>query len=180
MTVKDTAMIHFADERTADIPPREALLDRAMGKARVLKPSERLRRGRLPAAGLALAAREHGRFVGTVRLWNVNAGGTEALLLGPLAVDPTAQGEGIGSGLMQLAIQRAADLGHRSIVLVGDPEYYARFGFSAALTGGLVMPAPVDRRRFLGLEFGQPTLAAARGLILPTGVPVSARERLAA
>jgi predicted N-acetyltransferase YhbS len=173
-------MIHFADERTADIPAREALLDRAMGKARVLKPSERLRRGRLPAAGLALTAREHGKLVGTVRLWNVNAGGAPALLLGPLAVDPTAQGEGVGSGLMQLAVQRAADLGHGGIILVGDPEYYARFGFSAALTGGLVMPAPVDRRRFLGLELGEKSLAAAHGLILPTGLPLSAGERLAA
>jgi predicted N-acetyltransferase YhbS len=173
-------MIHFADEHTADIPAREALLDRAMGKARHLKPSERLRRGRLPAAGLALAAREYGRLVGTVRLWNVEAGGKPALLLGPLAVDPTAQGSGIGSGLMQLALARAADLGHGGVILVGDPEYYARFGFSAALTGGLVMPAPVDRRRFLALELGANSLASASGLILPTGRPVSAAERLAA
>jgi predicted N-acetyltransferase YhbS len=173
-------MMHFTDERTADIPAREALLDRAMGRARVLKPSERLRRGRLPAAGLALAAHEYGKLVGTVRLWNVNAGGAPALLLGPLAVDPTAQGSGIGSGLMQFALTRAADLGHGGVILVGDPEYYERFGFTAALTGGLVMPAPVDRRRFLGLELGAHALASAAGLILPTGRPLSARERLAA
>jgi predicted N-acetyltransferase YhbS len=173
-------MIHFADETIADIPAREALLDRAMGKARVLKPSERLRRGRLPAAGLALAAHEYGKLVGTVRLWDVNAGGTAALLLGPLAVDPTAQGSGIGTGLMQLAIKRATDLGHGGVILVGDPEYYERFGFTAALTGGLVMPAPVDRRRFLGLELGGKSLATAHGLILPTGRPLSVRERLAA
>jgi len=173
-------MIHFTEERTADIPAREALLDRAMGKARVLKPSERLRRGRLPAAGLALAAREYGKLVGTVRLWNVNAGGAPALLLGPLAVDPTAQGEGIGSGLMQLAIKRATDLGHGGVILVGDPDYYVRFGFTAALTVGLVMPAPVDRRRFLALELGADAFAGAHGLIRATGIPVSAREPLAA
>ena len=174
-------MIHFTDERTADICAREALLDRAMGKARVLKPSERLRRGRVSAAGLALAAHEHGRLVGTVRLWNVDAGGKPALLLGPLAVDPTAQGEGIGSGLMQFALARATDLGHGSVILVGDPEYYARFGFTAALTDGLVMPAPVVRRRFLGLELGTHSLASAHGLILPTGPKTrDSRLRLAA
>ncbi|HVZ13460.1 MAG TPA: N-acetyltransferase [Bauldia sp.] len=172
-------MIVFADEAAADVAAREALLDRAMGKARVLKPSERLRRGRLPAAGLALSAREHGRLVGSVRLWNVEAGGRPALLLGPLAVDPEAQGEGIGSGLMQMAIARAGDLGHGGIILVGDPEYYARFGFTAERTSGLLMPAPVERRRFLGLDLRPLALAGAAGSVVATGAPLAA-TRLAA
>ena len=71
-------MIAFANEQPGDAAAREALLDRAMGRARVLKPSERLRRGREPASGLALAARVGGRLVGTVRLWNVAAGGRPA------------------------------------------------------------------------------------------------------
>jgi predicted N-acetyltransferase YhbS len=179
MRFRTTAMIHFADETFADIPAREALLDRAMGKARVLKPSERLRRGRLPAAGLALAARERGRLVGSVRLWDVMAGGRPALLLGPLAVDPETQGEGIGSGLMQMAIARAAELGHGGIILVGDPEYYARFGFAAERTTGLVMPAPVERRRFLGLDLRPMALAGAEGSVVATGAPLAA-SRLAA
>jgi len=173
-------MIHFTDERTADIPAREALLDHAMGRARLLKPSERLRRGRLPAAGLALTAREYGKLVGTVRLWNVNAGGVAALLLGPLAVDPNAQGSGIGTGLMQLALGRAADLGHGGVILVGDPEYYARFGFTAALTGGLIMPAPVDCRRFLGLELSPRGLAEATGRVTCCLEKQDSRLRLAA
>ena len=50
---------------------------------------------------------------------------------------------------MRLAIARAQMIGHKGIILVGDPEYYARFGFTATPTGNLVMPGPVDRRRFL-------------------------------
>ena len=173
-------MIHFADEAPAEAGAREALLDRAMGKARRLKPSERLRRGRLPARGLALVARTDAALVGTVRLWNVEAGGTPALLLGPLAVDPAVQGDGVGSGLMRLALARAADLGHRGIILVGDPEYYERFGFTAAATGGLVMPAPVERRRFLGLELTDGALSVAAGLIMATGERIAAPERIAA
>jgi predicted N-acetyltransferase YhbS len=175
-----TEMIHFADETTADVPARESLLDRVMGKARVLKPSERLRRGRAPARGLALVAREGSRLVGSVRLWNVAAGGKPALLLGPLAVDTAMQGEGVGAGLMQLAIARARDLGHGGIILVGDPEYYARYGFTAAPTGGLVMPAPVERRRFLGLELAPHALDAAAGIIMATGAPIATPERIAA
>ena len=174
-------MIVFADEAPAEAGAREALLDRAMGKARVLKPSERLRRGRLPADGLSLVARKGGALVGTVRLWNIAAGGKPALLLGPLAVDPAAQGEGVGAGLMNLALTRAAALGHGSIVLVGDPEYYTRFGFTAAPTMGLVMPAPVDRRRFLATELQPGALAGAGGRVLATGQTVrDAREAIAA
>jgi predicted N-acetyltransferase YhbS len=172
-------MITFANEAPAEAGAREALLDRVMGRARVLKPSERLRAGRAPARGLALVARDGGRLVGSVRLWNIEAGGRPALLLGPLAVDASAQGEGVGSGLMQLAIARARTLGHEGIVLVGDPEYYARFGFTATATGNLVMPAPVERRRFLGLELQPKALSRAAGRIIATGEPL-AKARLAA
>jgi predicted N-acetyltransferase YhbS len=162
-------MIHFTTEAPADAGAREALLDRVMGCARFLKPSEKLRAGREPARGLALVAREGGKLVGSVRLWNVDAGGRPALLLGPLAVDQAAQGEGIGAGLMRLAIARAGMIGHRGIILVGDPEYYARFGFTADKTGGLVMPGPVERRRFLSLELGDRALDGAEGRIVATG-----------
>lgn len=143
-----------------------------MGRERAFKPSERLRRGRKPADGLALVARSGTDLVGTVRLWNVKAGDTPALLLGPLAVEGATQGEGVGANLMRLAIARAAMLGHGGIILIGDPEYYARFGFSADRTIGLLMPAPVERRRFLGLELVLGSFANARGLIVAKGEPL--------
>ena len=173
-------MIHFDSERPADMATREALLDRVMGRERQFKPSERLRRGRLPAPGLSLVARDGDHIVGTVRLWNVKAGDTPVLLLGPLAVDTAAQSEGIGSGLMRLAIARAGLIGHAGIILVGDPDYYERFGFSAETTGGLVMPALVERRRFLGLELAPRSLRQASGMIVATGERVRKPERIAA
>ena len=162
-------MIHIDLETPNDVLAREALLDRAMGVERVLKPSERLREGRLPAEGLALVAREGDGLVGSVRLWNVSAGGIPALLLGPLAADPAVQGRGVGSGLMQVALNRAELAGHRAVILVGDPGYYARFGFTAAATGGLLMPGPVDRHRFLAVEFAKGALAGAGGMLVATG-----------
>ncbi len=162
-------MIRIDLEHPADAFARERLLDRAMGEQRALKPSERLRAGRLPARGLALVARDGGAVVGSVRLWHVDAGGRDALLLGPLAVDPARQGAGIGSRLMRAAIARARALGHGAIILVGDPEYYARFGFAAAATAGLTMPGPVDRRRFLALELKPGALIGAAGAVTATG-----------
>lgn len=162
-------------EQPGDVAAREALLDAAMGPGRTRKSSEALRRGRLPARGLSLAAiGADGTLAGTVRLWEIaagTAGGTPvpALLLGPLAVDPGQHGAGIGGALMRHAIAEAARLGHGAILLVGDPEYYGRFGFSAVATAALAMPGPFEQRRLLALELQAGALAGATGRIAATG-----------
>ena len=158
------------DEADCDVPARETLLDRAMGNGRRRKSSEKLRCGRLPSKGLAFVARNGaGQIIGTVRLWDVAVGDRPMLLLGPLAVDKAAEGQGIGAALMQHAIMRARQLGHGAIVLVGDAPYYQRFGFSAAKTGGLMMPGPVERHRLLGLELAESHLDGASGLLVAKG-----------
>lgn len=160
----------ITEETPGDAGAREALLDRAMGPKRKRKSSERLRRGRRPAQGLAFVARSaDGALVGTVRLWEVRLGaaGAPALLLGPLAVEPAMKGAGIGSALMRHAIGAARQLGHRAILLVGDAGYYARFGFSACKTGSLAMPGPYERERFLALELVEGALDGAHGVLVP-------------
>ena len=157
-------------EKHIDHDAREALLDRAYGPERFTKCSQRLREDRLPAGGLSFVATEGSRIVGTVRLWNVSAGpGRAALLLGPLAVDPAHRSQGIGGKLMRHAIAAARMRGHRAILLVGDPEYYERFGFSAENTALLWMPGAYDRRRLLALELVPGALDGALGLISATG-----------
>lgn len=170
-------MYLISEEAPAEAGAREALLDRAMGSSRQLKTSARLRAGRRPADGLALVAREEEsrRVVGTVRLWPVALGdgevgdGRAALMLGPLAVEPTLQGAGLGGDLMRHALAAAAARGHAAVILVGDPEYYARFGFSAEAMADLVLPGPVERHRFLGLELTPGALAGAAGMVRATG-----------
>lgn len=177
-------MIWIDAENHSDRLPREALLDRAYGPDRFLKPSQRLRNGRDPA--LALVARDGGEIVGTVQLWEVDAGGRAALLLGPLAVSPDRQGAGIGGRLMRAALNRAIAFGHGAVILVGDAPYYERFGFSTELTSGLAMPGSVDPARFLAVELRDGALAGAAGAVsVPTepAMPVAAMEveaRLAA
>lgn len=164
--------LSVGSETAGDVRAREILLDRAMGPNRRRKASEKLRRGRLPAQGLAFAARDgNGRLVGTVRLWLVSCGeaGQPALLLGPLAVDPAMEGAGIGSALMRHAVAEAGRLGHSAILLVGDAPFYARFGFSAEKTGRLSMPGPYERHRLLALELVPGALDAARGVLKATG-----------
>ena len=163
-------------ENPSDVVARENLLDRAMGPNRRKKSSEKIRRGRVPAEGLALVARDgDAHLIGTVRLWNVEAGvsseGTAitALLLGPLAVDSAYEGKGIGGALMRAAILEAKNRGHGAILLVGDAAYYERFGFFAEGARHLVMPGPFERSRFLALELVEGWLDGAAGMIVPTG-----------
>ncbi|MCX8996869.1 N-acetyltransferase [Rhizobiaceae bacterium BDR2-2] len=172
------------DENAGDVVARETLLDVAMGPDRRAKSSEKLRRSRLPADGLALVARDSGgHVIGTVRLWNVEAGVTpagtpvDALLLGPLAVDPAHEGKGIGGALMRAAIARAHDRGHGAILLVGDAPYYERFGFFAEKTKLLMMPGPTARERFLALELKEGWLDGAAGMIVASGRKLTVSER---
>lgn len=167
-------------ETPADVVAREALLDRAMGADRRKKSSEKIRRDRVPAEGLAIVARDRqGHVIGTVRLWNIEAGVSregrpvDALLLGPLAVDAAHEGKGIGSALMRAVMLEARRREHGAILLVGDAAYYERFGFFADKAQHLVMPGPFARERFLGLELKSGWLDGAAGMVVASGRKLS-------
>lgn len=171
-------MTMIAFETLDDVAAREALLDRAFGPGRHLKTCERLREGRLPAEGLSFVAREGETLVGTLRFWHVSAGGVPALMLGPLAVDPNAQGGGHGKALMAHGLEAARALGHKAVILVGDAPYYARWGFGAQHTRRLVMPGPVENDRFLALELEEGALAQVSGRVRATGaIPLRVPSR---
>jgi predicted N-acetyltransferase YhbS len=160
----------IASESPADSRARERLLDEAFGAARFEKTVEHLREGRLPAQGFALAARDAGELIGTVRMWHILAGEVQALLLGPLAVAKAYRSRGVGRRLMAEALFRAASAGHKAVLLVGDAHYYEPFGFTRRHTLGLVLPGPVDEARFLGLELKGGALKGAKGLVTRAGV----------
>ena len=174
------APLLIRSERAADIAARETLLDETFGESRQLRTCQRLRDGRAPAEGFAFSALRQGRLVGTLRLWHVSAGGVPALLLGPLAVDPSCRDLGIGSALLNHALAIARQRGHGAVILLGDAPYYGRFGFSAVKTGELSLPGDFERDRLLGLELRDGALDGAWGMIAPIGKAApQARPRLA-
>ncbi|MFZ1416041.1 MAG: N-acetyltransferase [Defluviicoccus sp.] len=157
----------------------ESLLDRAFGPSRHLKTAQRLRDGRLPAEGLAFIVHDRTAILGTISFWHVRIGhSADALLLGPMAVEPALRGQGIGIALINHGLERAKRLGHRAVILVGDELYYGRFGFAVDITQAISLPGPVDRERFLATELGANTLTAASGLVRPTGLLAPSRVRL--
>ena len=170
--LSDAAPFAIRAERASDVAAREALLDACFGDNRHMRTCQRLRDGRAPVQGLALSAVRQGKLVGTVRSWHVSAGGTPALMLGPLAVEASSRRFGVGAALMDHALAAAKARGHRAVILLGDAPYYARFDFSAAKTRELTLPGAFERDRLLGLELVEGGLDGAWGMIVPIGAPL--------
>ena len=126
----------------------EALYDLCFAPGREALSSYRLREGVAPVPELCLVAREEGIVAGAIRFWPVRVGARRALLLGPVAVHPTHQGEGMGGYLILEGLDRARDLGWRRALLVGDEPYYGRFGFHRLAR--VAMPPPTNPARVLG------------------------------
>ncbi|NEX45557.1 N-acetyltransferase [Rhodobacter sp. ETT8] len=128
----------------------EALYDLCFAPGRTALSSYRLREGVPTVAALCLTLRdESGALAAVIRYWPALVGGQDVLLLGPVAVHPTRQGEGLGGLLINESLAEARRLGWERVLLVGDAPYYGRFGFRKL--EGVVMPPPTNPDRVLGL-----------------------------
>lgn len=130
----------------------EKLHERGFGPGRFARSAFRLREGARELQGLSFIARVGTLLVGSVRMSPIRIGGTSALLLGPLAVDPPFMNRGIGTALMQAALDAARKDGHRLVILVGDEPFYAKAGFRRVARGQVTLPGPVDPDRILVAE----------------------------
>lgn len=114
---------------------------------------------------LSLVAEEGGRVVGHILFSDLpivtQAGTLHALALTPMAVQPDRQRQGIGSHLVREGLRACADEGHRIVVVLGHPDYYPRFGFSARLAERL--KAPFSGPSFMALELVPGALADVTG-----------------
>lgn len=156
----------IAVERPDDWWEVEALYDLCFAPGRTALSSYRLREDVAPVAALCLTARdEDGILAAAIRFWPVRVGGAPVLLLGPIAVHPTRQGEGLGGMLIHDSLERAAALDWDRVLLVGDAPYYARFGFEQLK--GVVMPPPTNPDRVLGLALKDGAWDGIRGAVTP-------------
>ena len=128
----------------------EALYDLCFAPGREALSSYRLRDEVAPVDNLSrLAWDDSGYLLGAIRYWPVRVGGAPTLLLGPVAVHPTAQGEGVGGALIRATLADASQNWNR-VLLVGDASYYQKFGFFRL--EHVIMPPPTNPERVLGLE----------------------------
>jgi predicted N-acetyltransferase YhbS len=115
-------------------------------------------------AALCLTLRDgDGIMAAAIRYWPIEVGGQDALLLGPVAVHPTRQGEGLGGLLINESLAEARRLGWERVMLVGDAPYYSRFGFSKL--DGVEMPPPTNPDRVLGFALKTGAWAGVTGAV---------------
>ena len=142
-------MFDLREETPDDWWEVEALYDLCFAPGREALSSYRLRDEVPKVAALCLVARDDSGVIGgAIRYWPVLVGEAPALLLGPVAVHPTRQGEGLGRSLIEESLHHAAPKGWDRVMLVGDAPYYGRFGFERLQ--GVIMPPPTNPERVLG------------------------------
>lgn len=142
-------MYRIEQEKPTDLWEVEALYDLCFAPGREALSSYRLREGVSQVAEFSLVARDTDNILAAaIRYWPVLVGQKAALLLGPIAVHPTRQGEGLGDLLMRTSLDLARAAGWERVLLVGDLPYYQRFGFE--ILPDVIMPAPSNPLRVLG------------------------------
>ena len=160
-------MYELRSEMPSDWWEVEALYDLCFAPGREALSSYRLRDGVSPVQQLCLVARDgDGILGGAIRFWPVLVGQAEALLLGPVAVHPTRQGEGLGGFLIEGSLDIARDLGWARVILVGDAPYYGRFGFQRL--ANVTMPPPTNPDRVLGRELRPKAWGGVHGKVSST------------
>ncbi|MEK4469600.1 MULTISPECIES: GNAT family N-acetyltransferase [Bacillus] len=89
----------------------------------------------------------------------------KSLALAPVSVTPSHQKKGIGRKLIVAALEKAKELGYESVVVLGHPEYYPKFGFKKASDWNIKAPFEVPDEVFMVIELGENALQGVDGIV---------------
>jgi putative acetyltransferase len=121
------------------------------------------------ALTLSLVAMEEGSIVGNIAFSPVTINTIDrtisAIGLGPLAVSPERQGSGIGSQLVEAGLNEIRRLGHVIIFVLGNPEFYSRFGFLSAKKFDIRWEFDVPDDVFMVKELNEHALQDVKGIV---------------
>ncbi len=87
----------------------------------------------------------------------------DSLALAPVSVAPDYQNQGIGSQLIRAALQQAEALGYESVIVLGHPGYYPKFGFKRASLWNIRPPFDVPDDAFMAIELVSGSLEQVQG-----------------
>lgn len=90
----------------------------------------------------------------------------DSLALAPVSVLPEYQQNGIGQGLIKAAIEAAKNAGHQSVIVLGHPAYYPKFGFKPSTHWNIKTPFEVPEEALMALELQDGALKDVSGIIV--------------
>jgi putative acetyltransferase len=155
------------DEIDSDYEAVRGIHEAAFGQAGEARLVELLRTSAFPR--VSLVAERAGELAGHVFVSPVTIEGRPPRSpcggLGPVGVKPSCQGGGIGSALVREALARCSRVGWSAVFLLGEPAYYARFGFVLAAPRGLHYENDSFDSHFQLLELEPGALSGARGWV---------------
>ena len=88
-----------------------------------------------------------------------------SLSLAPMAVHPNFQNKGIGSKLVNEGLKKANECGFNSVIVVGHPNYYPRFGFKPASNWSIRLPMEIPDEAFMAIELKPDGLKNCSGIV---------------
>jgi putative acetyltransferase len=166
--------ITIRPERPDDVQAIHDLVREAFGRELEADVVAKLRESAGFLADLSLVAVRDSQVVGHIMITELDypsdAGGqVQSTILAPLAVLPHFQNQGIGDALSRAALERTKEAGYGSMILVGHPNYYPRFGFRPASNWGIRYATPIPDDVFMAVELVPGSLDDAAGtVILPS------------
>ena len=158
-------------ETKKDLIEVEQLLDLVFTPRRKLLSSYQLRSSTNKVDKLSYVIKDSSnRVVGSIRFWNIkiDSHNSRGLLLGPLAIHPIYQSEGLGEKLVLNSIEQASLENWNWVILVGDISYYSKFGFTKTLVRGISLGDGHDNERLLGLDINESFLNEVKGNLIKT------------
>jgi putative acetyltransferase len=118
---------------------------------------------------LSLVAVLDGEIVGHILFSPISIETAEvsipAISLAPMAVLPGYQNRGVGSALVRWGLEVCRELGHRIVIVLGHPNYYPRFGFSAAMSKNLICPFGDCGEAWMAIELVPGALSGVSGSV---------------
>jgi predicted N-acetyltransferase YhbS len=161
--------LNIRSETKKDFPKITQVNNSAFGQENEGRLIERLRQTENYIPELSLVAELDDEIVGHILFYPItihsDTSKFQSISLGPMAVTPVLQRKGIGSRLVNEGLEAAKKLGHRSVIVVGHPEYYPKFGFKRASQWNIKVPFEVPDEAFLAVELVESEFKGKSGTV---------------
>ncbi|MDR2948138.1 MAG: N-acetyltransferase [Prevotella sp.] len=162
-------VIEIRKETINDYPSVYAVNSAAFNRKDEARLTDRLRLSNAFVPELSLVATIEDKIIGAILFTEIYIVDTDkevvSLSLAPIAVVPDQQNKGIGSQLIQYGLDKAKELGYKSVIVLGHKDYYPRFGFKPAKKWSIKAPFNIPDDAFMALELVEDSLNNVKGMV---------------